>query len=356
MSGPNCNGVQSVTLLKAAGATTKTAAADLDAFAAAAVRYSTATPANTSALLTAYTNAANKLIADIQANACQALGQGCFAAGTKLWTPQGYRNVEDIQPGDLVYARDENDPAAPVVVRVVEERFERTGNVLHLHVAGELIRTTPEHPFYVFRKGWTQAGSLVEGDWISTLAGGWVVVEELYDTGMFEAVYNLRVAEDHTYFVGDENWAFGVWAHNAYLGLSNPSVRVQGDGYATLASGWWETLPDGNRNGATVAVTMVGNTQYVALYANIGNGPQQFTQAQVNNFMADATAAGWVPIHTSGNIHAEMALYMQQPTAAVIGISNPSGPCNNQCRSYFTQQHYYNIVWPGSMRASWGNA
>ncbi len=213
VSGPN----NSVTLLTAASFQgSKTAANDLDAYAAAATKYSTATSANSSALLTAYTNAANKLIADIQNNACQALGQGCFAAGTKLWTPQGYRNVEDIQPGDLVYARDENDPAAPVVVRVVEERFERTGNVLHLHVAGELIRTTPEHPFYVFRKGWTQAGALVEGDWISTLAGGWVVVEELYDTGLFEAVYNVRVAEYHTYFVGEEGWGFGVWAHNTY--------------------------------------------------------------------------------------------------------------------------------------------
>ncbi len=214
VSGPN----NSVTLLTAASFQgSKTAANDLDAYAAAATKYSTATSANSSALLTAYTNAANKLIADIQNNACQALGQGCFAMGTKLWTPQGYRNVEDIQPGDLVYARDENDPSAPVAARVVEERFVRTGNVLHLHVDGQLIRTTPEHPFYVFRKGWTQAGALVEGDWISTLAGGWVVVEELYDTGMFEAVYNLRVAEDHTYFVGDENWAFGVWAHNACL-------------------------------------------------------------------------------------------------------------------------------------------
>ncbi len=55
--------------------------------------------------------------------------------------------------------RNENDPAAPVVARIVEDKFVRTGNVLHLHVQGELIRTTPEHPFYVFRKGWTQAGA-----------------------------------------------------------------------------------------------------------------------------------------------------------------------------------------------------
>jgi hypothetical protein len=29
-------------------------------------------------------------------------------------------------------------------------------------------------------------------------------------------VYNCRVAEYHTYFVGDEGWGFSVWAHNSY--------------------------------------------------------------------------------------------------------------------------------------------
>jgi hypothetical protein len=39
--------------------------------------------------------------------------------------------------------------------------------VLHLHFPnGELIRTTPEHPFFVEGegKGWTVAGSLKAGD------------------------------------------------------------------------------------------------------------------------------------------------------------------------------------------------
>ncbi|MCZ2340833.1 MAG: HINT domain-containing protein, partial [Bacteroidales bacterium] len=29
-----------------------------------------------------------------------------------------------------------------------------------------------------------------------------------------EVVYNLRVADWHTYFVGGEDWGFSVWAHN----------------------------------------------------------------------------------------------------------------------------------------------
>jgi hypothetical protein len=31
-----------------------------------------------------------------------------------------------------------------------------------------------------------------------------------------EAVYNLRIADHHTYFVGDDWRGFGTWAHNAY--------------------------------------------------------------------------------------------------------------------------------------------
>jgi hypothetical protein len=28
-------------------------------------------------------------------------------------------------------------------------------------------------------------------------------------------VDNCRVADSHTYFVGDDDWAFALWAHNA---------------------------------------------------------------------------------------------------------------------------------------------
>lgn len=34
------------------------------------------------------------------------------------------------------------------------------------------------------------------------------------NTGKTEIVYNLRVAIDHTYFVGDNHRNFAVWVHN----------------------------------------------------------------------------------------------------------------------------------------------
>src|SRR5262249_25600536 len=34
-------------------------------------------------------------------------------------------------------------------------------------------------------------------------------------SGRVETVYNLEVEDDHTYFVGSDEWRFAVWAHNA---------------------------------------------------------------------------------------------------------------------------------------------
>jgi len=36
----------------------------------------------------------------------------------------------------------------------------------------------------------------------------------LVDTGSWETVYNFRIADYHTYFVGCDEWGFSVWAHN----------------------------------------------------------------------------------------------------------------------------------------------
>ena len=71
---------------------------------------------------------------------------------------------------------------------------------------GEEIITTPEHPFYVPKKGWTSAAALRAGDQLVALNGELVIVEqvqhELLETPV--KVYNFEVEDFHTYFVGDE--------------------------------------------------------------------------------------------------------------------------------------------------------
>jgi Pretoxin HINT domain len=161
--------------------------------------------------------AARDLVAtDIEQGLCNALNAGCFAAGTKLWTPSGYRAVESIQPGELVFSRDQYRPDGLIEAKPVEKVFIRLAEVLHVHVGGQVMRTTAEHPFYAYGKGWTAASELTSEDRILTATGDWKPVEEVFPTGELETVYNVRVAEHHTYFVGEEDWGWAAWAHNVY--------------------------------------------------------------------------------------------------------------------------------------------
>ena len=145
--------------------------------------------------------------------------QACFAAGTKILAKgawgEGWREIEKITLDDELASRDENNLNGPVEWKKVEELFRRTGCIFHLHVNGQVVRTTGEHPFFEYTKGWTAAANLEKGDRLAGLDGQqWVTVEEVFDTGLVETVYNLGVVELHTYFVGSEGWDFSVWAHN----------------------------------------------------------------------------------------------------------------------------------------------
>src|SRR5262249_19836875 len=153
-------------------------------------------------------------IGQIQQRGLLGFLKACFAAGTPLRTPEGSKPIEAFRPGDMILSRSELDHDARARPRKVEEVFAGTAFVWVLRVAGQEIRTTEEHPFYVQGKGWRPAAKLQLGDLLNSDDGSWVPVEGLHGTSEQLPVYNLRVAEYHTYFVGAEHWGFSVWAHN----------------------------------------------------------------------------------------------------------------------------------------------
>ena len=185
----------------------------------------------------------------LQALGCKYLNAGCFAAGTPLWTPGGYRAIETLVPGELVYSRDEWNPTGDIEAKVIEEVFTRYAGVYHLHLGGQVIGTSGEHPFYVAGRGWTAVHELQAGDRVLCADGSTVRVEEVYDTGEWQLVYNLRVADHHTYFVGDESWGWCAWAHNAYSWkeLEGASYNFGTGRYMTVTNSdsnynrlWWK--------------------------------------------------------------------------------------------------------------------
>ena len=147
--------------------------------------------------------------------------QSCFAAGTKLLTKRGWVVIERLEVGDEVWSKPEEEPGAVGAWKRVEELFVRTAMLLRVQVGGQEILTTAEHPFFIRDKGWLPAGFLEVGQQVVGKDSEWTTVEAIEQTGKVATVYNCRVAEYHTYFVGGEEWGFSVWAHNAYITLVN---------------------------------------------------------------------------------------------------------------------------------------
>jgi hypothetical protein len=80
----------------------------------------------------------------------------------------------------------------------------------------------------------------------------------------------------------------------------------------------------------------------VSLYGNIGKG---ISAEDVAAFRQNVEDAGGVPIFTSGDVHAEVALHQAFPEAEAIGIPNPNGPCPELCGPHFADADYYNLFW-----------
>jgi hypothetical protein len=193
-------------------------------------------------------------------------GKACFAAGTPMLVPGGVRLIEELRVGDLVLSRSEFDPAGPAEAKLIEEVFVRTAPVVDLEVEGRVVGTTAEHPFFAQGRGWIPAFELRTGDRVGTLTGEWVRVDAVRETGRVETVYNFRVADHHTYFVGTEDWGFSLWAHNEYLQFFHGPSR-------------------GNNDLAPSPLQVIQRAAW-QLPQGIGNLPPDLTQAQVDEARA----------------------------------------------------------------------
>ena len=150
----------------------------------------------------------------------------CFVAGTQVVVgvnPDGSyatKSIEDIQVGDYVLTRPQNDPTAPLALEQVTAVFvhqvtqEQVLTIADVQGRVETITCTNEHPFWVPGRGWTAAEDLAPGTELTSPDGSVVVVvsntARLLDQPV--NVYNIDVGSDHTYFVDDG--AEPVWVHN----------------------------------------------------------------------------------------------------------------------------------------------
>jgi RHS repeat-associated protein len=129
-----------------------------------------------------------------------------FSADTEVSTPHGDIPIAEIDIGDTVLAY--NELTGTIGEYEVTHTISHTDEVIiHLYISGELIETTPEHPFYTGDGEWIDAEDLEVGEEILSLVGDYGIVEKVVvieDAN--RPMYNLTVAEAHTFFVGDGDW------------------------------------------------------------------------------------------------------------------------------------------------------
>ncbi|MBD5544694.1 MAG: hypothetical protein HDR01_10780, partial [Lachnospiraceae bacterium] len=138
----------------------------------------------------------------------------CFVAGTQVKTEEGRKAIEEIEAGDLVYARntETGEEGYKEVVRVFQKE---TNELIHLWIGNTKIDTTPNHPFWIEGYGFREAGEMQEGDKVLTADGEVRRVSRVELEVLEEPVrvYNFEVADWHTYYVSEEE----VLVHNTCM-------------------------------------------------------------------------------------------------------------------------------------------
>ena len=117
------------------------------------------------------------------------------------------------------------EPPALVELKRVERVFHNPpARLMCIHLGDQVIRSTHAHRFWGHDRGWVPAEELAVGDQLRSPSGELFPITDLFDNGETEPVYNLRVADNHTYFVATPDTKQAVLVHNDYSDGAPPSA------------------------------------------------------------------------------------------------------------------------------------
>ncbi|MEL6271008.1 MAG: polymorphic toxin-type HINT domain-containing protein [Chloroflexota bacterium] len=125
-------------------------------------------------------------------------------------TPDGDVPIAEIEVGDTVYAYNEltGEVGEYEVTAVISHEDPE---IAYLVIDGEMIVTTPGHPFYTSDGEWVEVQDLELGDLIMNLDLEYGTVDSIEIVPQVQVMYDLTVDEVHNFAVGDGAWV----VHNA---------------------------------------------------------------------------------------------------------------------------------------------
>jgi hypothetical protein len=258
---------------------------------------------------------------DAMKTVCAFGDAACFIAGTLVSIEDGYKAIEDVEAGDYVWAWDE-ETGEVALKQVVETYVRKSDQLIHIFVNGEEIITTPDHPFYVPVKGWTDAVNLRAGDILVLVNGKYVIVEKVQHE-ILEApvtVYNFQVEDFHTYFVGFSS----ILVHNSNCGIEIPWSSNSVKKAASELRKGAESVTVRSRSEAEEL--FLGVFQGYGYTNTTGMGPmdvKEFFGSKAGTYHWDDVfdGNGRLLNHNADNIHGQMAhLQIHSDTSTIIRI------------------------------------
>ena len=142
----------------------------------------------------------------------------CFVKDTKVQTKDGPKPIQDIRPGDQVWAK--NLTTGESELRPVTGLFQKQSTTLMTITlaSGATVVVTQEHPFMVDGQGWVLSGDLRAGDRLTQRDGGASTVAAIEVRPGGQTVYNFEVAGNHNYYITDAQ----LLVHNCKVIPGNP--------------------------------------------------------------------------------------------------------------------------------------
>jgi hypothetical protein len=259
-------------------------------------------------------------------------GANSFSADTLVSTEDGLRPIDEIVVGDRVWAYNEATGTTGLytvtAVLVHDDPVE-----VQLHIGGEQISTTPEHPFFTLELGWVDAGDLWRGAHIRRADGSFALLWDFTVDARPRRMYNLTVATAHTFFVGVQR----VLVHNAHRCFpGRRPVSPQGARLADIASNLFTNseLQFYEKLHTTIAVAEHDGK----IYVTVNGGADKRAIPKIQKAVEDM-GGEFLPNSGGKKSHAEVYLYEYlQKQVTDIGISHSGGPCKPICRPYFLNQ------------------
>ena len=157
-----------------------------------------------------------------------------FDGNTLVATENGLKPIVDIKIGEKVWAYNEktgNKSLQEVVHLIQGEGVKKLVDIELM--SGEVITATAEHPFYIPEtQEWLDASELSINDALLNLMDSTTLITDIKEYSKLAKVFNLTVANDHTYYVGE----YGVLSHNVGSCVSAYTIGISTTLQATRKS------------------------------------------------------------------------------------------------------------------------